>query len=83
MALSAKNKAGADYQSPEGTTMRTPDILAAFSLLGNILGIIAAIIGFSIAFGHRWHPVIIGGVLHHILILPLEDCFAFMRTLVP
>lgn len=63
MALSAKNKAGADYQSPEGTTMRTPDILAAFSLLGNILGIIAAFIGFGIAFGHRWHPVIVGGVL--------------------
>jgi len=61
MALAAKNKAGSDYPGPLGV-IRTPDILASFSLVGNILGILVAIYGVTLAWYRRWNPVLVAGV---------------------
>lgn len=56
MALSAKNKNGTEYGR---TTIYTNDVVASYSLVGNVLGIVIVVIGIVIAASERWSPTII------------------------
>jgi hypothetical protein len=63
MSIAAKNKSGADYQTAEGLTLKTPDGLAAFSIVGNIVGILVALFGLLLGFTHRFIPLLVAAVL--------------------
>jgi len=60
MALSSKNKNGVDYVTEQGfMVIYTNDVVAAFSLVGNVLGIIIVFIGIVLAATDRWSPIAI------------------------
>lgn len=55
LALAAKNKNSADYAGGMAPRV-TSDLVAGFSLAGNVLGVLMAIMGIAIVAYGRWTP---------------------------
>lgn len=79
LALASANKRGEEYA---GGYIYITDLVASFSLIGNILGIIVVLVGMGLAISGRFSGVAVAIVRSH-AIHPLTPCFSYLAPFDP